>query len=140
MQTFLPYSDFSLSAAVLDRQRLGKQRVEGMQLLKTLTSNGGWSNHPAAKMWKGHEASLANYTLAVIEQWKSRGYKDTCDGKVREICSLNGINLDTASFPDWLGDRDFHISHRSNLIRKKPDYYSHMWPDVPNDLPYIWPA
>lgn len=28
MQTFLPYPDFVESASVLDRQRLGKQRVE----------------------------------------------------------------------------------------------------------------
>ena len=34
MQTFLPYPDFARSAAVLDRQRLGKQRVEVLQILK----------------------------------------------------------------------------------------------------------
>ena len=33
MQTFLPFPDFQQSAAVLDRVRLGKQRVEALQIL-----------------------------------------------------------------------------------------------------------
>lgn len=36
MQTFLPYPDFSASARVLDDKRLGKQRVECLQILKAL--------------------------------------------------------------------------------------------------------
>jgi hypothetical protein len=46
MQTFLPYPDFRKSAEVLDRQRLGKQRVEGLQLINSLagiTNGKGWS-------------------------------------------------------------------------------------------------
>ena len=34
MQTFLPYEDFRASARVLDRQRLGKQRVEAKRSCK----------------------------------------------------------------------------------------------------------
>ena len=36
MQTFLPYPSFELSARVLDDKRLGKQRVECLQILKAL--------------------------------------------------------------------------------------------------------
>ena len=36
MQTFLPFPDFKMSAQVLDYKRLGKQRVEALQILKTL--------------------------------------------------------------------------------------------------------
>ena len=32
MQTFLPYADFQRSAQVLDYKRLGKQRVEALQI------------------------------------------------------------------------------------------------------------
>lgn len=47
MQTFLPYPSFVESAKCLDRQRLGKQRVEVLQLLKALLVPGsGWGNHP----------------------------------------------------------------------------------------------
>ncbi|MDQ1681515.1 MAG: hypothetical protein QOH99_56, partial [Frankiaceae bacterium] len=34
MQTFLPYADFGASARVLDDRRLGKQRVETLQILR----------------------------------------------------------------------------------------------------------
>ena len=34
MQTFLPYENFAASAAVLDNKRLGKQRVETLQVIK----------------------------------------------------------------------------------------------------------
>lgn len=36
MQTFLPYPDFAESAAVLDQKRLGKQRVENLQIMQAL--------------------------------------------------------------------------------------------------------
>ena len=37
MQTFLPYPSFYFSAKSLDNKRLGKQRVEVLQILKTLS-------------------------------------------------------------------------------------------------------
>ena len=56
MQTFLPYDDFVLSLDCLDYRRLGKQRVEAMQLLNAMKrEKGGWINHPATKMWRGDE-------------------------------------------------------------------------------------
>ena len=56
MQTFLPYDDFVLSLDCLDYRRLGKQRVEAMQLLNAMKrEKGGWINHPATKMWRGYE-------------------------------------------------------------------------------------
>lgn len=63
MQTFLPYPDFSQTARCLDYRRLGKQRVEAMQLWK-----GQWPNHPASKMWRGHEDWLALYYLEISRE------------------------------------------------------------------------
>ena len=78
MQTFLPYADFAQSARALDRQRLGKQRVEVKQILNVLKKgSGGWANHPAVKMWRGYEMALCNYGIAVCGEWTVRGYKDT---------------------------------------------------------------
>ena len=46
MQTFLPYPDFAESAAVLDSKRLGKQRVEALQVLRAVTRlTYGWKRH-----------------------------------------------------------------------------------------------
>jgi Pyrimidine dimer DNA glycosylase len=42
VQTFLPYPDFARTAAVLDDRRLGKQRVEVLQILNAMhRTNGG---------------------------------------------------------------------------------------------------
>lgn len=66
MQTFLPYADFSGSAAALDPRRLGKQRVEAIQVLRGLTVPGyGWRHHPAVRMWAGYEEALVRYGLDV---------------------------------------------------------------------------
>ena len=40
MQTFLPYPDFVQTAGVLDARRLGKQRVETIQVMRALTVPG----------------------------------------------------------------------------------------------------
>lgn len=51
MQTFIPYTSYDDIANVLDRQRLGKQRVEAYQILKVLyakkrgVEKGAWFNH-----------------------------------------------------------------------------------------------
>lgn len=135
MQTFLPYSDFALSAEVLDYRRLGKQRVECKQLLNVILfpeTAKGWKNHPAAKMWRGYSGALASYGLVVCEEWIKRGYKDTLRDFFLEF-KLEYIA------PYWLGDEDFHSSHRSNLLRKDPTFYEKFGWKEPDDLPYIWP-
>jgi hypothetical protein len=59
MQTFLPYPGFLHSARSLDRRRLGKQRVETLQVLRGLTwPRYGWRHHPTVKMWAGYEEAL----------------------------------------------------------------------------------
>ena len=42
--------------------------------------------------------------------------------------------------PPWLGEDRFHLSHQSALVRKDPAHYRTYFPDVPDDLPYVWPA
>lgn len=136
MQTFLPEQTFSESAAALDRQRLGKQRVECIQLLKALAGDSrAWANHPACRMWRGHEQALAAYGVTVCDEWTARGYKDTCREKIVALANKCGGSSD---LPPWY-DAAFIRAHRSNLIRKLPEYYAAKWPDVPADLPYIWP-
>lgn len=152
MQTFLPYKDFGKSARCLDDKRLGKQRVEVLQILRTLRGiTHGWRNHPAVKMWRGYEIALAWYGLVICEEWIRRGFHDTCLEKIRRFLprQLRGrfISRTAAQYflhgpnsrPPWLGSRKFHASHRSNLLRKDPTYYGRFgWTQGPG-LPYIWP-
>lgn len=141
MQTFLPYPSFSKSARVLDRQRLGKQRVETLQIMKTLLVGGGWSNHPAVRMWRGHELALLEYQDFVVQEWVSRGYNDTCFMKTSELVHDFGpLSQASSELPDWFGNRAFHRAHKSNLLRKDPEYYGSVFRNVPEDLPYVWPA
>lgn len=140
MQTFLPYMDFVQTARCLDRRRLGKQRVEALQLLGAIhKGNGGWANHPAARMWSGYEGALILYGHEICLEWQDRGYKDTCDAKILEFELVFDVDCTLAPMPPWWGDPAFHLSHKSNLVRKMPEHYGKLWSDVPNDLPYVWP-
>ena len=67
MQTFLPYSSFKDTAKVLDYRRLGKQRVEGMQIIQTIENQNGWKNHPIVKMWTPYVPALKQYTNISVQ-------------------------------------------------------------------------
>jgi hypothetical protein len=140
MQTFLPYESFYHSADVLDRQRLGKQRVECLQILQVLHGKSrGWVNHPAVKMWKGYEAYLFSYTSYICEAWIRRGYNDSILEKIQEFKPTSEYYRESLqTYPPFLGDQAFHASHRSNLLRKNPVWYGQFGWSEPNDLPYIW--
>jgi len=146
MQTFLPYKDFDKSAQVLDMKRLGKQRVETFQVLRALTiPDYGWQSHPAVKMWRGHITTLYIYQHAICTEWTSRGYKDTCLQKSDDLVAEYYKSLPEGSpaaeiAPAWLGNEDLHRSHRSNLVRKQPDFYTPLFEaDLPGNLEYVWP-
>lgn len=131
MQTFLPYPDFCESARILDDKRLGKQRVEAYQILRTLHGvTSGWQHHPAVKMWRGYESALEQYMAWMIKQWVERGFRNT----------MWIPDLAHCPAPPWLGDERFHSSHRSNLLRKDPIYYAQFDWTESDDLPYYWPG
>lgn len=146
MQTFLPYPDFRLSAIALDNRRLGKQRVEGWQILEVLRSkrekpynSTGWMHHPAVLMWEGYEHSLATYTLAVIGEWQRRAFNDSMLARVSDrLQELHGGF--TKANPPWLGDQRLHSSHRAALLFKDPEFYGkNSWNESPG-INYWWPT
>jgi len=145
VQTFLPYTDFERSARALDHKRLGKQRVETIQVVRALTWPGyGWANHPAVLMWKGFEEALGRYGFTCCQAWVELGFGDTCAATIATDLRAAGVEtfrtqpeLAAAdAVPPWLGDEAVHRSHQSSLLRKEPDHYRPMFPD---DLPYVWP-
>jgi hypothetical protein len=130
MQTFLPYPDMRKSMSVLDYRRLGKQRVEALQIHNTLTGKSvGWRNHPAVLMWKDYEDALAVYMNTAIQEWVGRGYKNT----------MKQMIVPSYKLPYWFGDEKLHTSHQSNLLRKDPIHYGKLF-NVAPDLPYYWPT
>ena len=136
MQTFLPYESFEKSAQTLDWRRLGKQRVEGMQIINAITGKKrkdgkpykGWINHPCSVMWKDYVPALKHYTNVIIQEWITRGYNN----------NMEFYDTGKIIMPDWIGNEKFHSSHRANLLRKDFDYYSQFgWTENP-ERPYVW--
>lgn len=157
MQTFLPYKNFRKSAECLDYRRLGKQRVEAWQILNTnimykaanqLNYKLGWVNHPAVKMWRGHELILCYYGATMCKEWIKRGYKDNLIDKFKKFYDDNYKLYKFEYFqgkllpiiPKWLGHEIFHASHRSNLLRKDPVWYGKYGWIEPDTFKYYWPV
>lgn len=144
MQTFLPHPRFVESAMVLDSRRLGKQRVETFQILRALTwPSYAWKNHPAVRMWRGFVPALVAYGVVVCDEWRRRGGNDTVRASLLEFTGGQVPDparlRDLGQLPAWLGWPELHRSHRSALVRKDPQHYRAYFPDVPDDLPYLWP-
>lgn len=138
MNTFLVSRSFS-SVKFLDRRRLGKQRVEVIQILNALLGRGsGWRNHPAVKLWSKNIGALGMYGLGVCREWRSRGYKDNCLERIASMCC--GLPTD---MPRWLYTDEgelFFYAVRANLIRKDQNFYStYSWKEQPKEG-YRWPA
>jgi hypothetical protein len=137
MQTFLPYSDITESMRVLDNKRLGKQRVETYQIISAITGRlkldgtpyKGWVNHPCSVMWRNHVPLLKMYLNTSIDEWVKRGFKNTMD---REDID------EPVTYPDWWGNKKFHDSHKSNLLKKDFDFYSQYRWSVDPTNPYVW--
>jgi hypothetical protein len=58
----------------------------------------------------------------------SYGYKNNM--KLYEVSEYD--------LPRWIGNEDFHNSHKSNLLRKDYNFYSKYGWNIESDLPYIW--
>lgn len=151
MQTFLPVADLRISAVMLDSKRLGKQRVECLQILRALNDRWAcslllgtpgkaspiqdgkpWSNHPASRMWKGYENALKLYYDCCLTEWIFRGFENTLPKSERENFAI---------YPPWFGNPEFHRSHRAQLLRKDFEYYSlYGWKEEPGEVDYFWPV
>lgn len=102
MQTFLSYPDFTQSSKCLDDKRLGKQRVECLQILNTLqmgpyqktehkqrASEIIWLSCPEEEYLKSPHLFQYRrtpwYNHPAVQMWKGYEYRLTCYGVV--VCS-----------------------------------------------------
>ena len=145
MQTFLPFASFDESARVLDSPRLGKQRVETLQILRALVvPTYGWQRHPAVGMWRNHVPALTAYGLAMTTAWTDRGFADSVADQLVEFAPEvagrpQSWLAQQGLLPAWIGDERVHESHRSKLITKEPEFYRSRFPGTPEGLEYFWP-
>lgn len=168
MQTFAPFSaSFEDSLRCLDDVRLGKQRVEAYQILRSVlgieTANAGWANHPARLAWVSNTAAIADYTVTACFLYVARGNKDTIMDKAVEVYrDVTGtsppLERDTRynstrlyrnyepTMPWWWGNEDYHFRHRVALYVKDPNHYGSLidvtsWPKHPPEVyQYLWPC
>jgi hypothetical protein len=163
MQTFLTSytGDHAYTAKTLDNLRLNKQALEGWQILLTLLeldpmgnfrNPRGWVNHPATKMWRGHELALYEYIQVMVTEWVSRGYNSTIGDKATktiEVAYQNQLlpNHEIDNRPQWLSDPEkikaIASSHRTALLWKNYSHYSQFgWQEdvgsQPKAYEYIW--
>lgn len=132
IQVFMPYPDFYLSTHCLDSSRLGNQIYREC---KTLI-NDGWKNHPAYTIWKDYKYALCNYALVglfVLVSERNKYYPKWIDYFIEKQQGFKDTGL-----PSIFGYKPYHDSHKSNLLRKNPEYYSQFNWKVPNNLPYVW--
>lgn len=146
MITWLPYPDFIESVGALDKPTLVDTRMSALTILNVLHQIGPpvpevWAAHPAVRMWKNHEVSLAEYGLLSCEESLARRSTDGNQGLLLFEQHMDWATSGkfTMEKPSWFGDHEFHLSHQSNLIRHNPEVYTPKFPGVANDLPYIWP-
>jgi hypothetical protein len=148
MQTFITSFNQTETAKNLDNKRLGKQRVEAIQIANCLLiKENRWKNHPAVKMWEGNTNYLILiYLKEILEEWEKRGFKNfKCQEHFNTLKNLayHTVNKNYEIFalkPIWVTE-EFILSHKSNLIRKNSDYYKPIFGyDIPDNLPYIWPV
>lgn len=160
MQTFLtdPTEDFTHTASVLDNKRLNKQALEAWQIMMTnlqLDPQGnfrqpkGWYNHPATKMWRGHEITLLRYIKAMTDEWVARGYKTTILDKAQATVerALDLGLIDSTEHPHWMQDKNYYAqiasSHRKALLVKNYEWYSQFgWSEdtgrPETEYEYVW--
>lgn len=163
MQTFVPLtSSYEDIARTLDRARLNKQALEGWQVLMTLLELDpqgnhripkGWVNHPAVRMWRGHEMALYLYIQAMVNEWIRRGYKSTIGEKAKQTViraiELGKLDAGYSIPPKWMTDasmfKQVAASHRLALLNKDYEWYSQFrWPEDsgvrPESYDYVWPV
>jgi len=140
MITFLPYSDFSKSASVLDKKRCWKQVIEARQIIDVLEGKTlAWKNHPAVKMWIGHTDLLkCYYNIFLYESKNVRKINTTLVYNPRYFSPF----INNTKLPFWLGNENFHRSHRARLIEKNRDLYLPLFPKDEgfNGGKYLWPV
>jgi len=139
MQVFMPFPSFQESVNCLDKSRLGNQIWREAKTLLT----GGWSHHPAAKLWENHKPALATYCLAGLKSLLKNNWISPNSYNLHYFTFLEYIdhNNPKPEMPPFIGNERFHLSHRLNLLWKLPSHYSKYFTEpVPTSKPeYYWP-
>lgn len=119
MQTFLPSWSFIHTASILDNRRLNKQIVEAYQIWSGRVPT---KNHPACLMWSGYKDALLFYIETLLNEYVKRTHK--CHAVYDNIkFDISRYGKESIVYPEWFGNKIFHLYKCVNLIRKDKTYY-----------------
>ena len=160
VNTFITSPSLEKCAKNLDNLRLGKQRVECIQLISFIenTNNKGFKNHPVLIMWKEHVTALKVYCNFMIREFIARGFENTIpiyeldetkivfyDNIFNEETGLTEIikpqiEKDSIVFPIWFNWNPLILTHQASLLKKNNNYYSKIFEHNPKffKLGYLW--
>jgi len=144
MLVILPYANVTDSLRILCNDDLIDQIRQCEIILQILAEpNTDESKLLVHKMWRGYESAVLWHTIQACQefdlrapQWQRRTLAVTRRSWLR--AQKAGWRLPPL-MPRWFGYRLVHMSHQSHLIRHRPDTYARHWPDVPLDMPLLWP-
>lgn len=135
--TLFPHIGFFKSVRPLDDARLSKQRQDALKILKGLMGDPEVPYHLSQEAWGGFEYALGVYGMTACSEWQNkRHHRDNLAFEIHKILECVPHDL---TMPPWMGDLNFHRSHRSYLIRKNPEHYATVWPNTPENMPIFWP-
>ena len=164
VNTFIIVPDIVKTAQLLDTKRLGKQRIEALEIIncleefdKTGKITSKWGNHPVVKCWMGFTNHLKVYYNIILREWINRGYNNNMEfyqienENLYHIVPCNFHNNSIVfcgtynyySFPFWVAFYPFYMSHQASLCRKYPKYYSSLLREELNyflEIGYFWPC
>lgn len=161
--TLLPYPSFAESAGSLHPRHLNAQRADVLSIATVLIrSDVTEGTGPSILMWEGYGLALTAYGIAVCDEWRARGHKDTMKdqlldlvgerlgmtpGAVEGIADQALLERETEwnslhKLPPWLGNEDVHNSHRAYLLRSNvPKWYRQWgWEDLDIKRGLVWPS
>jgi len=147
MQTFLPSPNFWAALSSLDTRRLGQQRAEAYQIWRIVSGSdmkSPWKQHPAVRMWYGHDEVLKLYILVACRLFQQRGGKNELMAEHiwRDRLDIIDHARLAQQYPSWLSGtagRVFTGSHRAQLFRKDHKEYARFWPFMALHIGYWWP-
>lgn len=136
---WLPYRSPGHCAEVLSQEHIEHAYEEGLAALRQICRGselGRW-----ARMFYREPAWLLAYcgTLNIELGVRFAADPDPAHHMAARHFLRMGWSV-AAKPPEWLGQKEIHVSHRSHLIAVDPAHYAHRMPlNTPLDMPLVWP-
>lgn len=132
----MPVANVTESVTAFHDDDLREQMVQAGLALRAVRDH---RDGLVCRMWQGYEGGLLAYFLRVCQELERRGVPmQTMVQRAWRLATHAHFDV-RPLMPRWFGYRPIHLSHASTLIRLRPAHYARLWPQVPLDMPVLWP-